>query len=50
MGKLILNIPDDLIEELDLKVKELRLPSRTSLLIQIILKFLEHPNVFDGKK
>jgi len=50
MGKLIIKVPDDLVEELDHKVKELRLPSRNALLIQVILKFLEHPNVFDAKK
>lgn len=50
MGHLILNIPDDLIEELDKINEELRLPSRNALLVQVILKFLGHQNVFDSKK
>jgi hypothetical protein len=50
MGKLILKVPDDLIKELDCKVEELRLPSRNTLLVQVILKFLGHPNVFDASK
>lgn len=46
MGKLIINVPDDLLEKLDGKVKELRL-TRNALVLQVLLKYLGLPNLFD---
>ena len=50
MGKLIINVPDDLLEKLDGKVQELRLPSRNALIVQVLLKYLGLPNLFDEAK
>ena len=48
-GKLIINVPDDLLEKLDDKVKELRL-TRNALIVQVLLKYLRLPNLFDEAK
>ena len=50
MGKLIINIPDDILAKLDEKVKELRLPSRNFVITQLTLKYLNLPNIFDEAK
>jgi len=49
-GKLIINIPDDILAKLDEKVKELRLPTRNALIVQVLLKYLRLPNLFDEAK
>lgn len=46
----ILTLPDELAEELNTKVKELGLPSRNALIVQILRRFLGHPNVFEPKE
>jgi len=50
MGKLIINIPDDILAKLDEKVKELSLPSRNFVITQLTLKYLNLPNLFDEAK
>ena len=50
MGKLIITVPDDLLEKLDDKVAELRLPSRNLLVTQVLLKYLGLPSILDEVK
>jgi len=47
MGKLIINVDNEILAKLDEKILELRIPSRSFVINQLILKYLGFPNIFD---
>jgi len=48
--RILVTLPEELVNEMDDKVEALGLPSRNALLVQVIRKYLGHPNLFDEKE
>jgi len=48
--RILVTLPEELVNEMDDKAEALGLPSRNALIVQIIRKYLGHPNLFDEKE